>query len=106
MENYKSINRSIESINNIIFESVRHIRDQKRPDIPTIINESTITNRITYLTNTNVLENKRSNNKYLETPNEYVMSMKGKLHLLLIIQILHLKVMIMLTVLLRSKSLI
>ena len=27
------------------------------------INESTITERITYLTNTNILENKRSNNK-------------------------------------------
>ena len=76
MENHESINISMESINNIIFESIRHIRDQKkRADIPTIIkyiykneenktiNESTITDRITYLTNTNVLENKRSNNK-------------------------------------------
>ena len=94
MENHESINISMESINNIIFESTRHIRDQeKRADIPTIINyiykneenktinESTITDRITYLTNTNVLENKPSNNKdsyylkdntkELDTPYEY-----------------------------------
>ena len=61
----------MESINNIIFESIRHIRDQKkRANIPTIIkyicineenktiNESTVTDRITYLTNADVLENK------------------------------------------------
>ena len=76
MENQESINLSMESINNTIFESIQHIRDQKkRADIPTIIkcmykneenkttNESTVTDRITYLTNANVLENKRSNNK-------------------------------------------
>ena len=71
----------MESINNIIFESIGHIQDQKkkRADMPTYIklkeiradiykiegnktiNESTITD--TYLTNTDVLENKRSNNK-------------------------------------------
>ena len=83
------------SINGIIFEFIRNIRDQKkkRVGIPTIIkyiykneenktiNESTITDRITYLTNANVLENKHSNNKdsyylkdntkELETPYEY-----------------------------------
>ena len=60
-----SINISIESINNIIFESLQHIQDQiKRADIPITIkyiykneenktiNESTITDRITYLTST------------------------------------------------------
>ena len=79
MENHESINISMESINNLIFESIQHIRDQKKADISTIIkciykneenktiNESTITDRITYLTNTNVLENKRSNNKDLTT---------------------------------------
>ena len=48
---------------------------KKRADIPTIIkyiykneehktiNESTITDKITYCTNTNALEKKRSNNK-------------------------------------------
>ena len=29
MENHESINISMESINNIIFESIRHLRDQK-----------------------------------------------------------------------------
>ena len=38
MENQESINISMESINNIIFEFIRHIRDQKkRADTPTII---------------------------------------------------------------------
>ena len=30
MENHESINISMESINNVIFESIRHIRDQKK----------------------------------------------------------------------------
>ena len=76
MENNDSINISIESINNIIFDSIRHIRlNKRRPDIPTIIeyvyrndenkniNQSTLTDRIFHLTNANLLENKRSNNK-------------------------------------------
>ena len=33
MENHESINISMESINNIIFESMRHIRDQKKVPI-------------------------------------------------------------------------
>ena len=33
MENHESINISMESINNIIFESMRHIRDQKNVPI-------------------------------------------------------------------------
>ena len=38
MENYESIYISMESINNVIFESMRHIRDQKKTaDIPKII---------------------------------------------------------------------
>ena len=64
---------------------------KKRADIPTVIiyiyittiniNESTITDRITYLTNTDVLENNSSNNKDsyylkdntkdLQTPHKY-----------------------------------
>ena len=75
MENDESINISMESISDIIFESIRHIRDKKRANIPIIIkyiykneenktiDESTITGRTTYLTNTNVLENKRSRYK-------------------------------------------
>ena len=73
MENHEPINISVESINNI-FQSIRHIRDQKKEPIyqqsliiyikmRKTINESTITDRITYLTNTDVLENKSSNNK-------------------------------------------
>ena len=115
----------MELINNLIFESIRHVQDQKRADIPIIIkyrykneenktiNESTIADRITYLTNTNVLENKRSNNKDsyhlkdntkdIETPYEF--EVKTTL-LLLIIQILHFKTMIMSTVFLRSKFVI
>ena len=39
MENYESIYISMESINNVIFESMRHIRDQIYiyADIPKII---------------------------------------------------------------------
>ena len=125
MENHESINISMELINNLIFESIRHVRDQKRADIPTTIkyiykneenktiNESTIADRITYLTNTNVLENKRSNNKDsyhlkdntkdIETPYEFEVKTTP---LLLIIQILHFKTMIMSTVFLRSKFVI
>ena len=92
MQNYESIYMSMESINNLIFESIRHVRDEKKE--PTYqqsfkyrckneenktINESTIAERITYLTDTNVLENKRSkqnkesnflkdNTKDLDTP--------------------------------------
>ena len=33
MENHKSINISMESINNLIFESIRHIRDQEKEPI-------------------------------------------------------------------------
>ena len=33
MQNHESINISMESINNIIFESMRHIRDQKKVPI-------------------------------------------------------------------------
>ena len=73
--------------------AIYEIKKKKRVGIPTIIkyiykneenktiNESTITDRITYLTNANVLENKHSNNKdsyylkdntkELETPYEY-----------------------------------
>ena len=39
MEDHQYINISMESINNIIFESIGHIQDQKkkRADMPTII---------------------------------------------------------------------
>ena len=70
MENHESINISTESINNLIFESLRHVRDQKKESIyqqslHIYIKKdgSIITDRITYLTNKNALENKRSNNK-------------------------------------------
>ena len=33
MENHESINISTESINNLIFESLRHVRDQKKESI-------------------------------------------------------------------------
>ena len=33
MENHESINISMESINNLIFESLRHVRDQKKESI-------------------------------------------------------------------------
>ena len=33
MENQESINLSMESINNTIFESIQHIRDQKKEPI-------------------------------------------------------------------------
>ena len=94
MENQESINISIKSINNTIFESIQHIRDQEnRANIPTIIkyiykneenkaiNESIIADRIIYLIDAYVFENKRSNNKDsyylkdntidLEIPSEY-----------------------------------
>ena len=71
-----SINVSMETINNLISDSIRLIRDHRqRPDVPTIveniyrneenrdINESTIKDRIVYLTSKNVLENKQTNNK-------------------------------------------
>ena len=69
----------MESINNIIFESIRHTRSKKRANIPTIIkyicineenktiNESTVTGRITYLTNADILENKALIIKTLNT---------------------------------------
>ena len=75
MENHESINISMESVNNIYLNLYDKYEIKKRADIPTIIkqiykneenktiNESTITDRITYLTHTDVLENKRSNNK-------------------------------------------
>ena len=38
MQNYESIYMSMESINNLIFESIRHVRDEKKiADLPTII---------------------------------------------------------------------
>ena len=38
MEDHESIKISMESINNIVFESIRHMGDQKkRADIPTIM---------------------------------------------------------------------
>ena len=64
------------------------------------MNESTITDRITYLTNMDVLENKSFNNKdsyYLkDNTKDLETSHKLKLHILLII---HLKTIIMYTVL-------
>ena len=33
MENHESINISMESINNLIFESIRHVLDQKKEQI-------------------------------------------------------------------------
>ena len=37
MEYYEPIDISIESVNNLIFESIRHKQDKKKADIPTII---------------------------------------------------------------------